>query len=104
MVEMEPILAMEPLTMALLAGSIGQSIMNFFGGRSSQKKNVEWERERFYAALEDAQAARELNQRNYFEHTLPMWQRERAADVRRRQPMTDSVARLGPGINTLLGF
>ena len=90
--------------MALLAGSIGEGLLNFFGGKSGQEKNIEWERERFYAALRDAQNARNRYYASYNNVYLPMFRQAVAEDAERRRPMTESVAVLGPGINSLLGM
>ena len=94
---------MEPITMALLAGSIGEGILNLFMGRKGQDKNIEWEKEKFYAALEDAQAARELNQRNYYDSYLPEWNRRFDQYRADRAPQMQSSAMLGPGIDRMLG-
>ena len=78
--------------MALLAGSIGEGILNLFMGSKGQGRNIEWEKEKFYAALEDAQAAREQNRRDYYDNYLPEWNRRYDQYRADRQPQIQSAA------------
>lgn len=118
--EPEILLALEPLTMALIGSTIFSAVSGWFGAKSQASQ----QRDQFDAARQDAEEARvwEAEQRRLdreFQaqqgalgraHSMEMFNARAArvdaaaeADLARRAPITASVARLGPSINNLLG-
>lgn len=89
---------MDPFTWAFL-GSIFTGVMSFLGGKGNEQL--------FYEQLAAAERENERARENYnanYDRYIGMFNEAVAADIARRQPMIDSVATLGPGINNLLGF
>ena len=100
--EQEILLAIEPVTMAIVGSAIFGAISNWIGGNKQANTSQEIERERIAAAEREAEKQREF-EREQTEQYRANFERAKQQDIAMRQPLIDSVDVLGPGINSMLG-
>ena len=97
------LLALEPVTMAIIGMSIFNGVAGWLGGNKQTNTSLEIERQRIAAAEREAEKQRQF-EAEQAEIQRQRWDRERRRDVAMRRPMIESVQTLGPGINRMLGL